>query len=112
MKVSHGVEVGGQSFAVSSFQLLDEKLDVLADDPLRGDGLPIFTVGSWVGNETAAEPMRLWLVLIANSIFSPLAARWGVFSSPGSEAGKKRTTGQSKRNDQGEGAGARGKRGK
>ncbi len=39
MKLAHGGQVGGETFAVSGFQLLDEQLHVGLDDFFRGLGL-------------------------------------------------------------------------
>ena len=45
MKTAHGVEVGGERLGVSSFQLLDEAMDVGCDDVLGGlPLLPLFRV--------------------------------------------------------------------
>ena len=46
MKVRHRVKKRGESFAVSCFKLLDEVLNVFADELLCGRWLPIITVGS------------------------------------------------------------------
>ena len=44
--MGHGIEERSEGFAVSCFKLLDEVLDVIADELLRARWLPIITVGS------------------------------------------------------------------
>ncbi len=46
MEVRHRVEKGGQRLTMSGFELLDEKLYVLADELLCGGWLPVITAGS------------------------------------------------------------------
>ena len=46
VEIRHCIQVSGERFTVSRFQLLDEILHVFADELLCGGWLPVFTAGS------------------------------------------------------------------